>query len=58
MNYYQNNIEKVRSIIDELYSCVNEVGAYSVLAVEIEKACANLNNAVNEYEKQVCEKED
>jgi len=53
MSYVEENIEQLRSIINELYSYVDKVGAYSDLATQIEITCKNLNNAVNKYEEEI-----
>lgn len=53
MNFFEQNIFKLRHIISELDSCVSDIGAYTSLATEIEKACYALNKAVDEYEQQV-----
>ncbi|MCI5713192.1 MAG: hypothetical protein MR324_08695 [Lachnospiraceae bacterium] len=45
-------MEHIRKIINELYSLVGKVGAYSELATQIEIACSNLSKAVDEYEKE------
>nr|DAE77879.1 MAG TPA: hypothetical protein [Caudoviricetes sp.] len=52
MDYIEGNIEQIRKIINELYSCVADVGAYSELATQIENACGMLKNAVDKYEEE------
>lgn len=52
MSYVEKNIEQIRNIINELYSYVGKVGAYSDLATQIEISCKDLNNAVNKYEEE------
>lgn len=44
-------------IVNELYSHVSSVGAYSNLATEIERSCSNLTQAIDEYEKMIKEKD-
>ena len=39
MNYFEENVDQLRNIINELYSYVGKVGEYSNLATEIEIAC-------------------
>ena len=56
MNFFKNNIDQLRNIVNELYSYVGMVGAYSDLASEIESSCANLSKAIDEYENQIKEK--
>ena len=45
MNLYEKNIKDLREIVNELYSHVSSVGAYSNLATEIERSCSNLTQA-------------
>ena len=57
MNLYEKNIKDLREIVNELYSHVSSVGAYSNLATEIERSCSNLPQAIDEYEKMIKEKD-
>ena len=57
MNLYEKNIKDLREIVNELYSHVSSVGAYSNLETEIERSCSNLTQAIDEYEKMIKEKD-
>lgn len=52
MSLFEENIKQLREIVDDLYSYIGKVGAYSDMATAINKACSDLNIAINEYENQ------
>lgn len=55
MNYFEDNVEHIRGIINELYSCIDDIGAHTDLAEVVTSICSQLKDAVDEYEKQVKE---